>query len=93
MHATSEIVNRAIKYLVEGLFVAIAAIFVPRHRLPWDEILTLGVVAAAVFAILDVVSPEHRGYGAPGRGLRYWREPGRFPWCSTLKSLLILNSK
>ena len=61
MNATSEIINRAIKYLVEGLFVAVAAIFVPRHKLPWDEILTLGVVAAAVFAILDVVSPSILG--------------------------------
>jgi len=58
MDPTSEILNRVIKYLVEGLFVAMAAIFVPRHRLPWDEIVTLGVVAAAVFAILDVVSPS-----------------------------------
>ena len=68
MHATSEIVNRAIKYLVEGLFVAIAAIFVPRHRLPWDEILTLGVVAAAVFAILDVVSPSIGATARQGAG-------------------------
>ena len=53
-----EIVNRAIKYLIEGLFVAIAAIFVPKKSLPVEEILTLAVVAAAVFAILDVVSPS-----------------------------------
>jgi hypothetical protein len=68
MNATSEIVNRAIKYLVEGLFVAVAAIFVPRHRLPWDEILTLGVVAAAVFAILDVVSPSIGATARQGAG-------------------------
>jgi ABC-type Co2+ transport system permease subunit len=58
MDPTSEIINRFIKYLVEGLFVAVAAIYIPRHRLPMDEILTLGVVAASVFAILDVVSPS-----------------------------------
>jgi ABC-type Co2+ transport system permease subunit len=58
MDATSEIVNRVIKYLVEGLFVAAAALFIPRRSLPLDEILSLGVVAAAVFAILDVVSPS-----------------------------------
>jgi len=56
MDFTMEIVNRAIKYLIEGLFVAIAAIFVPKKSLPVEEILTLAVVAAAVFAILDVVS-------------------------------------
>jgi hypothetical protein len=58
MDATTEIVNRLIKYLVEGLFVAVAAIFVPTKSLPFQDILTLGVVAAAVFAILDVVSPS-----------------------------------
>ena len=68
MDFTMEIVNRAIKYLVEGLFVAIAAIFIPKKSLPVDEIMTLAVVAAAVFAILDVVSPSigvtaHQGAG------------------------------
>lgn len=58
MDFTMEIVNRAIKYLIEGLFVAIAAIFIPKKSLPVEEILTLAVVAAAVFAILDVVSPS-----------------------------------
>jgi len=58
MDATSELINRAVKYLVEGLFVAVAAIFIPKHSLPFQEILTLGLVAAAVFAILDVVSPS-----------------------------------
>jgi hypothetical protein len=58
MDMTTEIVNRAIKYLIEGLFVAIAAIFVPKKQLPVEEVLTLAVVAAAVFAILDVVSPS-----------------------------------
>lgn len=58
MDASAEIVNRVIKYLIEGLFVALAAVFVPKKTLPWEEILTLGVVAAAVFAILDVVSPS-----------------------------------
>jgi hypothetical protein len=68
MNATSEIVNRVVKYLVEGLFVAVAAIFVPRRTLPWDEIVTLGVVAAAVFAILDVVSPSIGATARQGAG-------------------------
>jgi len=58
MDATSEVVNRVIKYLVEGLFVAMAAVFIPKRSLPVEEILSLGIVAAAVFAILDVVSPS-----------------------------------
>jgi ABC-type Co2+ transport system permease subunit len=58
MEATSEIINRCIKYLVEGLFVAMAAVFIPKRSLPMEEILSLAIVAAAVFAILDVVSPS-----------------------------------
>lgn len=54
----SEVVNRAIKYFIEGLVVAAAAIFIPRKSLPVDEILTLALVAAAVFAVLDLVSPS-----------------------------------
>ena len=42
----SEVLNRAIKYLVEGLVVAGAAIFIPRKSLPLDEITTLALVAA-----------------------------------------------
>jgi hypothetical protein len=33
-----EIVNRMIKYLIEGLVVAAAAIFIPKKSLPMDEI-------------------------------------------------------
>ena len=54
----AEIVNRIIKYLIEGLVVAAAAIFIPRRALPFDEVATLAVLAAVVFAILDAVSPS-----------------------------------
>ncbi len=68
MNPTSEVLNRVIKYLVEGLFVAMAALFIPRHRLPIDEIITLGVVAAAIFAMLDVVSPSIGATARQGAG-------------------------
>jgi len=54
----AEIVNRIIKYLIEGLVIAAAAIFIPKKALPLDEVLTLAVLAAVVFAILDAVSPR-----------------------------------
>ena len=65
MEPVSEIVNRVIKYLVEGLFVAVAALFIPKKPLDVAEVLSLGLVAAAVFAILDVVSPS---IGTSARG-------------------------
>lgn len=54
----AEIVNRIIKYLIEGLVIAAAAIFIPKKTLPLDEVATLAVLAAVVFAILDAVSPS-----------------------------------
>jgi len=68
MDATSQVVNRVIKYLVEGLFVAIAAIYIPKRSLPLEDILSLALVAAAVFAILDVVSPSIGGAARSGAG-------------------------
>jgi ABC-type Co2+ transport system permease subunit len=65
MDSYSEIVNRVIKYLVEGLFVAVAAVYIPKRSLPPMDILSLALVAAAVFAILDVVSPS---IGSAARG-------------------------
>jgi hypothetical protein len=50
----AEIVNRIIKYLIEGLVIAAAA----KKALPLDEVATLAVLAAVVFAILDAVSPS-----------------------------------
>lgn len=54
----AEIINRVIKYLIEGLVIAAAAIFIPKRSLPLDEVATLAVLAAVVFAVLDAVSPS-----------------------------------
>jgi ABC-type Co2+ transport system permease subunit len=53
-----EIVTRAIKYLIEGLVIAAAAVIIPRKALPLDEVASLALLAAAVFAILDVFAPS-----------------------------------
>lgn len=65
----AEIVNRVIKYLIEGLVVAAAAIFIPKRALPLDEVMTLAVLAATVFAILDAVSPSMGVTSRQGAGL------------------------
>ena len=54
----TEVMNRAIKYLVEGLAIAAVAIFIPKKSLPFKDIVALGVTAAVVFALLDLVSPS-----------------------------------
>ncbi len=68
-YGIAEIVNRIIKYLIEGLVVAAAAIFIPRRALPFDEVATLAVLAAVVFAILDAVSPSMGVTTRQGAGL------------------------
>ncbi len=54
----NEFINRLLKYLIEGLAVAIAALFIPRKTIPIDEVATLALVAAAVFALLDAFVPS-----------------------------------
>jgi uncharacterized RDD family membrane protein YckC len=53
-----ELVKRALKYLVEGLIVALAAYVIPSKRLRLDETLLIALVAAATFSILDTYLPS-----------------------------------
>ena len=53
-----EVMKRVIKYLVEGLIVAIAAFAIPKHSLNVEEICLLALTAAATFSILDTYVPS-----------------------------------
>jgi hypothetical protein len=53
----NEVVTRIVKYLVEGLAVAVAAILIPQKKLMFGEIGALALLAAVVFAILDLLAP------------------------------------
>jgi len=57
MFDVMEFVKRIIKYLVEGLMVAIAAYAIPKRSLNLEEIGMLALTAAATFAILDTYVP------------------------------------
>ena len=54
----SDLVKRAIKYLVEGLMVAIAAFAIPKRRIDLDEVALIAITAAATFSILDTYVPS-----------------------------------
>jgi ABC-type Co2+ transport system permease subunit len=56
--SVTELVTRVIKYLIEGLAVAVAMIVIPRRVPNLEEIISVSVVAALVFAILDLLSPS-----------------------------------
>lgn len=53
MFNVSELVKRIIKYLIEGLMVAIAAFAIPKQSMNLEEIALIALTAAATFSILD----------------------------------------
>ena len=65
----AELVKRIIKYLVEGLMVAIAAYAIPKRSLNWEEIVLLALTAAATFSILDTYVPSMGVSARSGTGL------------------------
>jgi ABC-type Co2+ transport system permease subunit len=77
-----ELVKRIIKYLVEGLMVAIAAYAIPKRSLNIEEIILIALTAAATFSILDTYIPSMgasaRGGAGFGIGANLVRFPGGF---------------
>jgi hypothetical protein len=63
-----ELVKRAIKYLVEGLMVAIAAYAIPKKSLNMDEVALIALTAAATFSILDTYLPSMAVQARSGAG-------------------------
>ncbi len=63
MFNMNELIKRIIKYLVEGLMIAIAAYVIPKKSMNMEEIALLALTAAATFAILDTYIPS-MGVGA-----------------------------
>ena len=53
-----ELVKRTIKYLVEGVMVALAAYAIPKRSLNLDEVALIALTAAATFSILDTYIPS-----------------------------------
>nr|UZT28817.1 hypothetical protein [Nucleocytoviricota sp.]UZT29143.1 hypothetical protein [Nucleocytoviricota sp.] len=83
MFDLSELVKRAIKYLVEGLMVAIAAYAIPQKRLKLDEVALIAITAAATFSILDTYVPSMgvtaRSGAGFGIGANLVSFPGNIP--------------
>ncbi len=65
----AELVKRIIKYLVEGLMVAIAAYAIPKRSLNVEEIILIALTAAATFSILDTYIPSMGVSARTGSGL------------------------
>ena len=64
----SELFRRALKYLVEGIMVSIAAYVLPKKKLNFEEIAMLALTAACTFAILDTYVPSMAVSARSGAG-------------------------
>ena len=63
-----ELVKRAIKYLVEGIMVALAAYAIPKKQLNLEEVALIALTAAATFSILDTYVPSMASSARSGAG-------------------------
>lgn len=74
-----ELVKRALKYLVEGLMVAIAAYVIPSKKLKLDECFLIALTAAATFSILDTYLPSMAVTARSGAGFGIGANLVNFP--------------
>lgn len=75
----SEFVKRAIKYIVEGIMVAIAAFAIPKQSLKIEEVVIIALSAAATFAVLDVFVPSMATSARGGAGFGIGANLVQFP--------------
>tara|TARA_B100000035_G_scaffold192541_1_gene164352 strand:- start:700 stop:957 length:258 start_codon:yes stop_codon:yes gene_type:complete len=68
MFDVQELVKRVVKYLIEGVVVAIVAFSLPKQTLNIEEITIIGLVAALTFSILDVFVPAMGATARTGAG-------------------------
>lgn len=66
---TQEMFTRIVKYIIEGLVVGIVAVILPERPLSMEAALMLALVAAACFAVLDLVAPSIGASARQGVGL------------------------
>ena len=63
-----ELLTRAVKYVFEGIMVAIAAYAIPAKALKLDEVCLIALTAAATFSILDSFLPSMASSARSGAG-------------------------
>ena len=74
-----ELVKKIIKYLVEGIMVAIAAYAIPKRSLNIEEIVLIALTAAATFSILDTYIPSMGASASSGAGFGIGANLVKFP--------------
>jgi len=74
-----EVVKRAVKYLIEGGAVAVAAYYIPKKRMNIEEIVMIAITAAATFALLDMYAPSIGNAARQGTGFGIGANLSGFP--------------
>ena len=64
----NELVQRVVKYLVEGIMVGIVASVIPKQKLKLAEVALIALTAAATFSILDTYVPSMAASARSGAG-------------------------
>jgi uncharacterized MnhB-related membrane protein len=59
---SEEIMKRVIKYIIQGLMVAIACYAIPKQNLALEEIGLIALIASLTFSILDTYIPTMNKY-------------------------------
>ena len=74
-----ELVRRVVKYVVEGIMVAIAAYAIPKRSMNLDEVMLIALTAAATFSILDTYVPSMGVSARSGAGFGIGANLVNFP--------------
>lgn len=64
-----EMMSRVVKYLLEGIVVGIVAFILPSKGIDLKEAAVIALVAASMFALLDLLSPSIGASFRQGAGM------------------------
>ena len=87
-----ELLRRVVKYLVEGLMVAIAAYAIPKRSLNLDEVLLISLTAAATFSVLDTYVPSMGVSARSGAGFGIGANLVGFPKNGNVNHMIFQNT-
>ena len=74
-----ELLKRAIKYIIEGAAVALAAYYIPEKKQKFEDIFMIAITAAATFALLDLCAPSIGSAARSGAGFGIGANMAGFP--------------
>ena len=74
-----EILKRAVKYLIEGAAVAVAAFYIPKNQPKMEEVIMIAITAASTFSLLDMYAPSIGSAARQGTGFGIGANLAGFP--------------